>query len=235
MEDNPEGGNERRQMVGESIIRHRDGTATYGFDVWPGFADVLEYGNLEFVPLPEGIALFLGRIIVHSALVETRLKSLVRGLTQANGTTLDYKVLSKYGQWVTRLQDEARLLETTLPASAELLGKVAESTREMHRARGNLAHGEIKLELNNAEFRLVAISKHGTSKFTQAELRDLALRMSRALCGLAAALDPDVRNVPRSTQETQTLRDFLANNRQLDPGHSMKQPRPHHSWGNLYG
>lgn len=212
--------------MSSSIIKNPDGSATFKVTVWPGLAEAAEMeSGLASVPLPEGIALYIGRVIVHCAALEDQVRKLISALSEANSTTLDWQLLSKFRQVLTRLTDEAELL-TDLPASINSIAKTVADIRPIHRQRGSIAHGHIYLEVTNHEFHLVADGKHGTTKFTESELRLLALKFCKASFELKAAFDPEAQSVPRSPRETQTLRDFLASNPQIAPTPPTQRPQP---------
>jgi hypothetical protein len=207
-----------------SVTPNEDGTTTFSYTAWPSIDEARAYGDIAATPITFDMAHLVGRVIVQSASVESRVKSLLRQLCQHNQTTLDWQMLSKYGKIVTRLQEEVALIRKEAPFGTKMLTHAAEQTRAMHRSRGNLAHGNIQVAMGNGQFVLVAIGKNGDEWFTEEELRDLALRMCKVSYELANALQPEYYGSRRASREKRFLQDFQASNPLTTP----TLPKPPH-------
>lgn len=210
----------------DQIIVNDDGTVDFSFTAWPGPDEAIEYGSLAAMPIPADVALYVGRVVLHCALLEAGIKSTLEKLCKINKTTLDWQILSKFRLLITRVIAEADLLAGSAPIASSLIKEAAERSRSLHRSRGNVAHGTIELQIGGGEFWLIATGKFGPEKFTAASLRDLALRMSRALFELTTSLDPNDHTDLRSSPEIQFLRDFQASNHRSDPNHAKPPPPP---------
>lgn len=196
----------------------------WGFNLWPSIEEAAPYGDINVVPVPYEMSHLIGRVIIQNSAVETRVKSLLSQLCTFNGTTLDWQKISKFGTMLTRLQTDLTLIESKAPIGAKLLHAAAERTRPLHRSRGNLTHGELTFVASERGMEIVAVSKHGEERFTEAALRDLALRLCRVWFELKAALDPESHNALRALPEKQFLQGFQASSPLPPP----KQPKPPH-------
>jgi hypothetical protein len=205
-----------------SIVTNDDGTTTFNYTAWPSIDEARPYGDIAVTPITFDMAHLVGRIIIQSAAVEAKVKSLLKQLCQHNQTTLDWQVISKYGKIVTRLQEEIARIRKQAPFGAQMLSEAAERTRAMHLSRGNLAHGDIQVAMGQGQFVLVAVGKNGDEWFTEEELRDLALRYCKVSYELSNGLQPDYYGSRRASREKRFLRDFQANNPLTTP----KPPKP---------
>jgi hypothetical protein len=209
-----------------------DGAASYSFNTWPSMEDVQEYGHMIAAPLPVEMATLIGRIIVQSAMVEQRVRAILRQLCSHNGSELDWQSLGKYGAIITRLQKEAGAIAKAAPTGSIRLKDAAEKCRKLHRSRSNLAHGEISLLAGEGALHVIATGKHEQEWFSEPVLRDLALTLCRVSYELKAALDPDDQDVKRIPRETQFLRDLHAKSplpepvQAVPPGASRTKKRP---------
>jgi len=218
-----------QEDVPPEVIDHGDGTSTYALNVWPTLDEMEQYGTLSVSLLTPGMAEMVGRIIVQAALVEQEVKSLVARLGQFNGTTLDWGLLSKYGQIITRLQEEAAVMAPSAPVGVSMLTDTADKLRLLHRRRGNLAHGNIAVLLKGSEIQLIATGRDSEDAFTERSLRDLALELCRASFELDTALDPDHHIFQRAPRERRFLRGFQASSPRPDPNHTKRRRRPRSS------
>ncbi|MFA6123953.1 MAG: hypothetical protein WCS75_12270 [Sphingomonas sp.] len=209
----------------DKVTVNEDGTVDFSFTAWPGPDEAIEYGSLAAMPIPADVALYVGRVVLHCALLENGIKATLEKLCNINKTTLDWRKLSKFRFLITRVIAEADILAGDAPIASSLIKEAAESSRGLHRSRGNVAHGTIELQIGGGEFWLIATGKFGPEKFTATTLRDLALRMSRALFELTTALDPDDHADLRSSHEIQFLRDSQVSNHPTDPSRA-KPPHP---------
>ena len=209
-------------MRPSDVQKNSDGSIDYSFSAWPSVEETERFGRLSASPITYEMSHYIGRIIVQTGVVESRVKALIRQLCQHNGTTLDWQHLSKYKQLVTRLKAEAGLIASLAPIGSRLIQDSAEATRFLHRSRGNLAHGEIQAAFGNGHICIVAKGKNGEEWFTEEDLQTLALQLCRESYALKAALDPEDHTALRSLTEKRFLRGFQASN----PLHLPMTPTP---------